>query len=258
LPTQVIVVPDAALASGFANAFTGASTSRTLMLPELRDLLAALPADAAPAEYRDAVVARNALAKPTADSRAKTVRFLRDRFALNPAVPVFHSLRALWEADPAAQPLLALLAASARDPLLRGTAPAILSCPEGAAVAWPMLAEAMEVAFPARFSGETVPATAQRLAASFTQAGHLAGRAKKIRARAECRPTAVAYALLLGHLCGAAGDALFQTLWADLLDAPPHVVREQAAQASRLGWIDYKHAGAVTEVGFRHLLRGEG
>jgi hypothetical protein len=75
--------------------------------------------------------------------------------------------------------------------------------------------------------------------------------------QAEAHSTSVAYALLLGYLCGERGEALFQTPWAQLLDAPPYVLHELAFQASREGWLEYRRTGGVTEVGFSYLLRQE-
>jgi len=85
----------------------------------------------------------------------------------------------------------------------------------------------------------------------------LRGRTHKVRVRAESHPTSVAYALLLGYLCGARGEALFHTAWARILDAPAYVLHEQAFQASQRGWIEYRQTGAVTDVGFSYLLREE-
>ncbi len=76
--------------------------------------------------------------------------------------------------------------------------------------------------------------------------------------QAACRPATVAYALLLGHLLDVRGDGLFETLWARLLDAPVYALREHAATASKLGWIEYRHTGSVTDISFRYLLRKEG
>ena len=66
-----------------------------------------------------------------------------------------------------------------------------------------------------------------------------------------------AYALLLGYLCDVRGEALFHTLWARLLDAPIHILREQAIRASQQGWLEYRHAGEVTEISFHYLLSEE-
>ncbi len=251
----MVEVPDGALPHGFSNARGGAVTSRTLMLAELRRLLVVAPALATTDDLRHAVVEENALMKPTRDTRAVSFRYLRDRYALDPRVTVYRALRELWDEDGVAQPLLALLSASTRDPLIRATAPTVLPATVGAMLPPEALAAAITAAFPDSYGPGTLIETARRLASSWQQAGHLSGRANKVRAQATSRPTAVAYALLLGHLCGARGEGLFQTLWTQLLDAPGHTVRDQAAEASRLGWIEYRQAGAVTEVGFRHLLR---
>jgi hypothetical protein len=76
-----------------------------------------------------------------------------------------------------------------------------------------------------------------------------------VRAAAACGPAATAYALLLGYLCNARGAALFETYWARITDAPMARLHEQAFAASRLGWLEYRHAGDVTDVRFAYLLR---
>lgn len=64
------------------------------------------------------------------------------------------------------------------------------------------------------------------------------------------RPAAGGYALFLGYLSGARGNGLFTTLWARLLDIPPARAHDLAFEASRRGWIDYRRAGDVVDVGF--------
>jgi len=92
----------AALDFGGANTYSGVSTSRTLMLKELAALLAVVPADSTQAEYKRAIIAENVLLKPSASTRSKTYSYLRDRFALDPDVPIFRLLRMLWDRDAAA------------------------------------------------------------------------------------------------------------------------------------------------------------
>ena len=251
----MLFVPPEALASGFVNSPVGSHTSRTIMLRELRTLLATCANDATLEDYRKAVVDDNALQKRTVTTRRASLRQLRELYALDLQVLLFRTLRDLWDADEEAQPLLALLCAVARDPLLRATADAVLDTLPGEPVTAEMLAAAVNAAFPGRYKPTVLHVTGRNVVSSWQQSGHLAGRATKVRIRAGCRPTTVAYALLLGHLCGASGNALFQTLWARLLDAPEHILRSQAAIASQEGWIDYRHAGGMTEVGFRYLLR---
>jgi hypothetical protein len=251
----MVIIPDSALRFGFSNRTAGSQTSRTIMLDELRLILAACPPSACRAEYRQAAVDENALLKPTRNTRVVTFRHPRDRYGLDPHVLLFRALRDLWDAEEAALPLLGMLAAIARDPLLRATADVVLTSPMGATVEPGDLAKAISQTFAGRFSDNTLIETGRRAASSWQQSGHLSGKAHKTRVRDTCRPVAVAYALFLGYLCGAGGDGLFSTLWASILDEPAHLLRAQAADAARSGWIDYRSAGAVTDVGFRHLLR---
>jgi len=251
----VVKVPESAPPHGFSNTRAGAFSSRTLMLRELRRLLADVPAGSLPDAYHIAVVEENVLLKQTQDSRVKTYRYLRDRYGLDPRLTLFRTLVDLWQEDEEAQPLLALLAAAARDPLIRATSDTVLDLPVGARLVPSTLAAVIDTAFPDAYRPSTLAAIGQRAASSWQQAGHLSGHVDKVRARAICRPTAVAYALLLGHLCGTRGEMLYQTRWARLVDVSTRQMREQASDAAQRGWIEVRQAGGVTEIGFRHLLR---
>lgn len=249
------IVPSAALASGLMINPVGTHGSRTMMLAELRLLLAARPETACRDDYRAAIIEENVLAKDTLATRRDSFRRLRELYALSPETLLFRALRDLWDADTQAQPLLALLCTCARDPLLRATADVILTAPEGATVTPQRIAQAANDAFPGRYNSMSLANIGRHAASTWQQSGHLVGRLNKVRGRALCRPAAVAYALFLGHLCDRRGNALFATLWCRLLDAPEHVLYEQATIASRQGWIDYHAAGAVHDVGFRYLMR---
>jgi hypothetical protein len=254
----MIDVPQSALAFGFLNDPPGTHGSRTMMLAELRLLLAARPATAGMEDYRQAIRDDNALLKKTLATRRESLRRLRELYALNRRVLLFRALRDLWEGDVAAQPLLALLCACARDPILRATADMILAVPKGEQVTPHTISQAAEDGFPGRWNPMTLANIGRHAASSWQQSGHLTGRLAKLRARATSRPPAVAYALLLGYLCGDRGEALFDSLWTRLLDAPLHLLHDQAFIASQQGWLEYRHTGMVTEVSFRHLLRTEG
>jgi hypothetical protein len=247
--------PTLATAAGFANGLGGTHTSRTMMLAELRLLLAACPPIAPIGMYREAAVEENVLRKSTQTTRLRTLRGLRELYALDRSRIVFRALRDLWDADVQAQPLLALLCAVARDRLLRASSVVILSTPVSTPVTPQMLSDAIREQLPAQYNVATLGKIGRNLASSWTQSGHLRGRTRKVRGQAMSRPAAVAYALLLGHLTGVRGNALFETVWARLLDAPAHVLHEQAPVASKLGWIEYRHTGSVTDISFRHLLR---
>jgi hypothetical protein len=170
---------------------------------------------------------------------------------------LFRALRDLWDFDPPARPMLALLCAVARDPLLRASVSVILAAQPGTSVDAALIAEVIGRQYPGRFNQTSRASIGRHAASSWTQSGHLRGRSHKVRAAAQSYPTSVAYALLLGYLCGSRGEALFSTPWAQLLDAPSPTLHEQAFLAAQRGWLEYRHAGAVTEIGFSHLLRKE-
>ena len=117
-----------------------------------------------------------------------------------------------------------------------------------------MLAQAAAGDDAERWNGTTRASIGKNAAASWKQAGHLAGRLTPVRTRAVCRPAAVAYALLLGYLCGLRGEGLFRSFWASLLDAPEAELHEQAFAASQRGWIDYRRGGGITSVEVAWLL----
>src|SRR5215208_3792503 len=149
---SVIDVPAAMLAFGFANDRAGIHTTRTIMLSELGELLAVCPPSSSLADYRTAVVDENALLKPTGTTRESTFRWLRALYVLDPNVVLFRALRDLWDTDLEARPLLALLLAAAREPLLRATAPAILAAPRETLVESAILANAVNEGFPGRYN----------------------------------------------------------------------------------------------------------
>lgn len=237
----------------------GTHTSRTILLRELTALLDTVPAEGAPDDYRHAVIDLNVLGKKTLNSRQRTYRYLRELYALDCDVVVFRALRDLWHADQPSRRLLAILCALARDPALRATAPLIMALPHGAAVTPGDLARAVMDRYPGAYTWAVAHKVGRNAASSWTQSGHLvAGDRCKRRATAIGGPGAVAYALLLGHLEGVEGEALLKTFWTEVLDMPPTVVLERAMVASQRGWIELRHAGGVTDVSFRFLLRDSG
>lgn len=242
-----------ALAAGFANGPGGAHDGKTMMLPELRALLAAVPGKAAAAQYRGAAIEDNVLGKRTAATRSKTFQYLRKLYALDGTVPIFATLRELWPADPDAQPLLAVLSAVARDPLLRATLPVIRSLQRGDVTGPAQLAAAVADAFPGRYNPSVLHHIGQNTGATWTQAGLLKGTRSKVRSTPMVTYPAVVFALYLGHLQGTKGPALLDTTWTRLLDTTESALRSAADTAARHGWLDIKAAGGMTEITFRHL-----
>ncbi len=235
----------------------GPSTSQTIMVSSLQRLLAELPADAPPSAYRAAVMDENVLAKATASGREWAFRQLRRFYALDPHSLLFRALRDLWEHVPDGQPLLALLCALARDPVLRASAAVIVGSDPGETITTSDFEAAIENKFPGAYKENTRRTTAQKVASSWDQAGHLhqENPGSKVRTRARPTPAATAYALMLGYLQGARGQALFSTPWAQVLDQPVSHLTDLAATASQAGMLELRHAGGVVEITFHALLR---
>jgi hypothetical protein len=248
-----IDLPPSALAAGMSNEPAGTHTSRTIMLDEFGQLLASCPPEATYDDYATAVVDDNVLRKKTLATRRKSLRHLRELYALRAEVPLFAALRALWPDNVAARPLMAAMCSAARDPLLRSTIDILVATSHGTKVASEVFRESLGSSFPGRFSPGVLGRISRNVASSWTQSEHLRGRYKKVRVAATATPASVSYALYLGHLAGETGAGLLRTPWALLLDASEGDARTLAAAASRLGWINYRSAAEMTEVTFRHL-----
>ena len=235
----------------------GPSTSQTIMVSSLRRLLSELPPDAEQSAYRSAVMDENILGKTTMGGREWAFRQLRRFYALDPQSLLFRALRDLWEHDLSGQPLLALLCALARDPVLRASASVIVGSAPGEAVTAGDFQAAIESKFPATYKENTLRKAARNVASSWDQAGYLHQEMRRSRVRTRAHPTsaATAYALMLGYLQGGRGQALFDTLWVRVLDHVPSHLLDLAAAASQQGMLEFRQAGGVIEVGFRQLLR---
>ena len=95
---------------------------------------------------------------------------------------------------------------------------------------------------------EEIGATAQRLASTWTQAGHLQGKVRKRRARPRVSPVVLTFAVSLGHLSGLRGTLLFQSPWMQFLDRKPAELQDLAFEASSRGWMTYRSSGDVVEI----------
>ncbi len=228
--------------------------SRTIMLSELSLLLEAVPAGSPPNDYVRAVTDENVLLKAAASTRKKSLRHLRELYALNEREVMFGVLRKLWEYDPPSRPLLALLMAITRDALLRATVPVVTKTPVDDAVDAGMLSEAVGATFPSRLTGDVRAKVGRNKASSWTQSGYLKGRVRKVRTLAVASAGAVVFALLIGHLQGVRGLLLYDTMWARLLDASGNEIDALAFSASQRGWMEYRRMGDVAEFGFSRLL----
>ena len=250
--------------AGFRIGDKGTHTSRTIMFKEL-DLLFEDQEQGVPREaYVSAIVDQNCLGKKTVSTRKLTCQRLSELYGLDPSIPLFRVLRNLWQFDEAGRPLLALLTALARDPLLRITSPSILQMNTGEELMRQKLTDALRQSVQNRLNNGTLDTVVRNTSSSWTQSGHLTGRVRKYRQKVNPTPIVTAYALVLGYILGARGNGLFNTLWAEVLDTSHEELVSLATDAKRLGFLDLSQAGGVVEVSFtrlftedeRHLIHG--
>jgi hypothetical protein len=224
------------------------------MLGELSALLESLGPDAGRSDYLNAIIESNALNKQTSATRKLTAQRLTELYALESSVPLFRVLRRFWDDDPVGRPLLALLCALARDPLLRATAGPVLELSVGEELSRQKITDAIRSAVDGRLNEATLDKVVRNCSSSWTQSGHLQGRVRKFRHLVRPTPLSTSYALLLGYLEGLRGGRLFETRWTRVLDASPAELRSVAVDAKRLGGLDLKAAGDIIEVGFSSVL----
>lgn len=248
------LAPGQSVLWGFRSGDRGTHTSRTIMLDELSHLLDAVPGDAVRADYADAVIAHNCLGKRTTATRKLSLQRLTELYALDPQVILFRVLRDLWGRSETSRPLLALLLALARDPLLRATATAVLRTSYGHEFARQSMKDALTDAVGDRLNEATLDKVVRNASSSWTQSGHFRGRGRKVRQRVEATPAATAFALLLGFAVGRRGRLLFETPWAAVLDTSLDNLVDVAVDAKRLGLLDLKQSGSMIDVSFPALF----
>lgn len=239
--------------AGFRFGDKGTHTSRTIMLAELTDLLAAVRPDATREDYAAAIVDENVLGKQTISTRRLTSQRLRELYGLETRIPLFRVLRRLWTVDEVGRPLLAMLCALARDPLLRSTAPAVLALPVGAELVRATFLDALRQAVGSRLNEAVLDKVARNAASSWSQSGHLEGRVRKTRRRVMPTPGSLAMALWMGTREGLAGKALLECRWTRVLDRTGPELLPVALQAKQLGLIHARAGGGVIEINASRL-----
>jgi hypothetical protein len=226
----------------------GTHTSRTMMLTEISELLEATSPEADRAAYAEAIIEDNVLGKQTAATRRLTNQRLGELYGLDPSIPLFRVLRRLWTVDVVGRPLIALLCALARDPLLRATVPAVLQLPVGSELIRANMLDAIREAVGHRLNDAILDKVARNTASSWSQSGHLEGRVRKIRQRVDPTPGSLAAALWLGTTEGLAGEQLLNCRWARVLDRTGAQLVPAALQAKQLGLIHARIGGGVVEI----------
>jgi hypothetical protein len=227
-----------------------------MMLAELTTLFQATNCRSDRAAYATAVVEANCLAKRTVSTRRLTNQRLGELYGLDASIPLFRVLRKLWDTDAPARPLLAIQCAIARDPLLAATAPSIFALAPGDEFLREPMRAALREAAGERLNERIVDKVVRNAASSWTQSGHLEGRA--LKKRRQVRPTAAnaAFSLFVAHCVGFRGHELFACGWMQVLDCPPSAARALALDAKRLGLIDLRMAADVIELNLHRLDSG--
>ena len=239
-----------AKAWGFRRGARGTHSSRTIMLEELSLLLDAVPGDAGRADYTVAVIEENCLGKRTTANRKYSLQRLIELYALDPRVILFRILKDLWSSHESSRPLLAMLLALARDPLLRMTALTVIRTPHSQELVRHSMQQAIFAAVGDRFGAATVDKVVRNASSSWTQSGHFRGRAHKVRQPVETTSAATAYALLLGFSTGRRGFRLFESPWVAILDTATDELLQSAAVARSRGLLELKQAGSIVDVSF--------
>lgn len=228
----------------------GAHISRTIMLKELAAVLNNVPPGSSVDDYRSAVVDRNVLGKTTESTRLKSLRHLRELYALDEQMPIFGLLRKLHGLDAGSLSLLALQVAWARDPLLRATTAPVLEAAEGERVETAALAQALETAFPKQYSELNRNKISRNASSSWTQSGHLTGRQKKLRHHVKPTTVVTSMALFLGTLAGYHGAFVFGNPWCKLIDLGTERAKFMGMEAHRAGLVNLRSVGEVVELSF--------
>ena len=228
-------------------------TSRTIMLAELSELFAVVPVTAGRADYAAAIIDDNVLGKQTVATRRLTNQRLGELYGLDHKLPLLRVVRRLWDVDTEGRPLIALLCALARDPLLRVIAPSILNLSVGSELVRTNVVTAIRESVGTRLNDAVLDKVARNAGSSWTQSGHLQGRVRKIRQRVTPAVGSAALALWLGSLEGLAGEQLLDCRWAKVLDLTGGEMVELALQARRLGLIHARIGGGVVEIDASHL-----
>ena len=239
---------------GFRWGKLGTHSSRTLMLKELRQLLRVVPGATRRQDYADAILEENCLAKPTYITRRISLQRLTELYGLDRRILLFQVLRKLWKHHEDSHPLLALLLALARDPLLRATAQPVLATPVGHEFARQWVKEALHEVVGERLNEQTSDAVARNTLSSWTQSGHLHGRSRKMRRQVKAGPAALTFALLIAYLTGRRGALLFEVPWVAVLEIKRSAYLDVAGEARRIGLLDLKQAGNVLDISFPALL----
>jgi hypothetical protein len=229
----------------------GAHTSKTMMLSELSIAIAEGTAFDN-GTFREMAMNDNVLGKRSDAAKVSTLDKLELLYGLKQRPGMLQAMLAIWQRS-AAKPMIAALAAVARDPLFRATARAMLEASVGEAINSHEFRAVLNTAMPDRFSDTTMAALSERCASSWAQGGYLSSGSKKRRQRAQPDRYAAAFAAFLAISAGFKGRAIIDSPWLDLLDVETESRLSLLRQAEADDLIRLRSAGHVFDI----ELRGE-
>ena len=162
-----------------------------------------------------------------------------------------------WGRFESSRPLLSLLLALARDPLLRATARAVIATPIGHEFGRQAMKDDLAAAVEHRLNDATLDTVVRNSLLVLDTVRSLEGpeqedqtsrrgvaRSNGLRTAAGVRGGAVAV------------NCLFETPWVAILDAYPGTLPDLAVDAGRLGLIEFKHSGQIVDVSFPRTYSG--
>ncbi len=227
--------------------------ARSSMLSELQVLLASTGSKTL-TEFRRAIEEENALSKPTVSSRQKSFRHLVELYGLDASKALFRVLLRFAALAPSSVPLLALVCVYCRDPQLRTSFSLLERTSLGTVIPRRLMEDHLETHFPNRFSPAMKQSLARNVNTTWTVSGHLQGRSTKTRTIPTPSFLATTYALFAGYLTGLRGDFLLQSVFCRLVGVNPPQAIDHLKEASKHGFLRFRHAGGVTEIDFSPLL----
>jgi hypothetical protein len=252
--SNIFLIPRSAEFFGFSANETGGHMGRSMMLNEIRLLLAGIPEDADQGRYRTAILDENILGKPTYSSREKSLKYLLQLYGLDPQKALFRNLRKLAAHDTESLPLVALVISYCRDAQLRHSYELMEKLSPGNVLEPKKMQAWLEEGYPSRFSEVMKTSLARNVATTWTYAGHLQGRQIKKRSLPQPRPTASTYAMFAGYLLGMRGETLLGSVFGRLVGAQPSQLIAHLEWAGSMGWLRMRRGGGVMEIDFSPIL----
>lgn len=234
----------------------GGHQSKTMMLSELTTILAVSEVRGLN-ETISAILSENLLGKSSTAAASSALKNLFSLYGLKAPPAITRAMMRLWAGDANSHPILAVLCALARDPILRDTALPVLSAPIGQRFGAKELTEILTDKYADRFSFATLRSLGQNCAATWTQSGHLAGRMTKVRTQVEATPEAAALSALIAQAAGFGGPTVLTSPWMAVLDASPEEQLGLLRRAQGRGLVRVRHAGAVFELQISPELMAE-